>query len=132
MENKDRTIENGYQKYIEYCTYYRLENGYQPRQDMFLSSDGTYRLFYLDEFWEIVKRKPEFRKRFIDVELGAPEPIPVDERNWTELEQIADSIVTEIQDGTYHEDNDNDHYMYEAAMTAIYGGRFWDWFNKNT
>lgn len=132
MENKDRTIDKGYQKYVEYCTQYRFQHSYNPRHDMMALPDGTHRIYYIDEFEEIVKSKPEFRKRFIDVEIGAPDPIPVDERDWNEIEQIAESIVKEIQNGTYHEDNDYDHYMYDAAMTAVYGDKFWDWFNKNT
>lgn len=132
MENKDRIIDKGYQKYVEYCTHYKFQHSYDPRSDMMLLSDGSHRMYYIDEFEELVNRNPEFRKRFIDVEIGAPDPIPVDDRNWNTLESIAESIVKEVQDGSYHEDNDDAHYMYEAALTAIYGDNFWDWFRKNT
>lgn len=44
----------------------------------------------------------------------------------------AQSIVDEIVEWKYHEDNDNAHYLYEATMTALYWKGFRDWFNKNT
>lgn len=42
------------------------------------------------------------------------------------------SIVDEIEAWTYHEDNDDAHYIYEATISAVCKEWFWGRFNKNT
>jgi hypothetical protein len=52
--------------------------------------------------------------------------------DWSGVISNAQYEVDEIEKGTYHEDNDNAHYIYEAVMQAIYGKDYFKWMNENT
>jgi hypothetical protein len=55
-----------------------------------------------------------------------------DSSDLKELIRIFESIHKEIEDETYHQDNDNDHWVYEAAAEALYGPDYFKWFRENT
>lgn len=59
-------------------------------------------------------------------------PPMVSDPDWSGVIATAKSVVDEILNGSYHEDNDDKHYMYEEAMQAVYGKDFFDWMNANT
>jgi len=41
------------------------------------------------------------------------------------IKTVTDGVAESIKTG--YEDDDFKHYVYEAAMTAIYGKEYWDW-----
>lgn len=135
MGNKlplDEKLEKGYQKYVEYCVKYKLEYGYHPRQDMVVDGVDGHRMYHFREFFDLVNRNKKFRERFIPRSPDpVPQPLPEDERDWSEVIRIAKELVDDVVTDKYHSDNDDEHYIYEAAMEAIYGKDFWDWWNKN-
>ncbi len=59
-------------------------------------------------------------------------PKPLDNINWDDVIAHANDIISDIDNGSYHEDNDDTQYMYEGVMTAVFGKDIFDWINKNT
>lgn len=59
-------------------------------------------------------------------------PSPLDEPDYSKLRDLAVSIIDEMVSGEYHEDNDNDHWAYEAMMVAVYGPEIWKWIESLT
>lgn len=68
------------------------------------------------------------------IEVNNVSVIPQVQENisWSALISQAKDIRDEIQDGSYHEDNDNAHYIYETVMLTIFGEDYFKWENKNT
>lgn len=56
-------------------------------------------------------------------------PEPKEEIDWSKLIECVKEGVT-ILDEEGYEQNDFEHYVFEAAMTAVYGDEIWDWWNK--
>ncbi len=52
--------------------------------------------------------------------------------DWNPLIRLAEKRVKAVSNGTYHDDNDDIHFMFELAMKAIYGKDYFVWQNKNT
>lgn len=73
---------------------------------------------------------------FSDAELQAElkrreelAPIPVDEPSYVELRKtIIGGVEQAIKDK--REDEDFEHYVYEVAITAVYGRKYWTWRNQ--
>jgi hypothetical protein len=62
-------------------------------------------------------------------ELGIPRKVA--SPNFGRVEKLCDEFVTNLLQDTIHpDDNDFDHYVFEAAMEAVYGKGFWGWFRK--
>jgi len=55
---------------------------------------------------------------------GPPAPLP--NPDFTDLVQMVMTGVTS-QMAEQYEDEDFKHYVYESAMTAIYGKAIWEW-----
>lgn len=56
-------------------------------------------------------------------------PIPLASPDWQPLiETITSGLARSIKDG--YEDEDFQYYVYEAAMTAVYGDNYFTWRNK--
>lgn len=56
-------------------------------------------------------------------------PTPLDNPDFTKLRAMVIAGVDEtVKD--QHEDDDFEHYVYEAAMEAVFGKGFWEWRNK--
>lgn len=68
---------------------------------------------------ELKRRKEQARKT----------PSPVPDPDWAKLVQTAQKCLADMEQNDYW-DEDNDQYIYEAAMKAIYGPNFFDWFNE--
>lgn len=45
-----------------------------------------------------------------------------------ELKKIVDEHIESVKSGKYHEDDDDAHYIYEAAVEAFYGKEVWELF----
>ena len=69
---------------------------------------------------EIEKRKKE-----------ASKPQPVENPDFSPVLSICEKYIQGIIDGTYHEDNDDIHYMFETCMEVVYGKKIFDWIKKN-
>ena len=54
------------------------------------------------------------------------EPIP--DPNFVTLIDTCLEIVKGVKNG--NSGRDDEFYVFDAAMKAIYGPHFWDWFNK--
>lgn len=57
-------------------------------------------------------------------------PIPLSNPDFTKLRDmiVAEATTTQEKNG---EDDDFSHYVYEAAMEAVYGpDAYWDWVNS--
>lgn len=72
---------------------------------------------------ELVRRK----------EASDTKPIPKHpfEVGWKLLYQICANDIDEHERGE-SEDSDTPHYIYKAAMEAIYGKDVWEWINKHS
>jgi hypothetical protein len=58
-------------------------------------------------------------------------PTPIAQPNFGPLQKmIIESINESIRDKS--EDEDFEHYVHEAAIEAVYGKGFWDWYNKQS
>jgi len=88
-----------------------------------MSISESLNAYSTDELLEELARRKK-------VEATVPKLIEIPDLS-TLISQAKD-IVQEVVDGTWHEDNDDAHYMYEAVMEALYGEKFWNWFNDNT
>jgi hypothetical protein len=70
--------------------------------------------------------KEELAKR----EAPSPKaPMPLEKPNWDALRLMIIEGVAETVENGGHEDDDFAHYVYEAAMEAVYGKDFFIWFN---
>ena len=57
-------------------------------------------------------------------ELNAP-PAPLEKPDFNKLKEL---VVRLVKDEANGEDDDNrDHWIYEAAMDAVYGETYWKW-----
>lgn len=54
-------------------------------------------------------------------------PKQLDRPDFEALKKLCGDYMTFLDSEDYHEDNDYDHYIYEAAMQAIYGEKVWDY-----
>ena len=73
------------------------------------------------------------RVNFIDKVVEEEDrPRPVENPDFSVLISQLENTMDRIVNGDYHEDNDDDHYCWEEAMTAVYGEDVWDWWRKNT
>ena len=52
--------------------------------------------------------------------------------HFNKLIDEAEKIIDSIMEGNYCVDNDNETWIYEAAMESIYGPGIWDWINTYT
>ena len=59
-------------------------------------------------------------------------PIPKEEIDWNNVIDIAKKHVESVDDGTYHEDNDDAAYMFREVLMAIYSRDYFDWENGKT
>jgi len=50
----------------------------------------------------------------------------------SEIISLAKAYIDFVWSDKYHEDNNNEHYMFETVIEAIYGKDIWDKINKVT
>jgi len=59
-------------------------------------------------------------------------PVQLQNMDFTALIEQCQEEIDDVNDGNYSEDSDNIHYMYEAAMMAVFGKDVFKWMNENT
>jgi pentatricopeptide repeat protein len=77
------------------------------------------------------------------MELKAKQSIVMELNEYTDAEKIecfdkihefAYNIISKIRNGDYHEDNDDEHYAFEAVMNVLARegdtDKFWDYYNE--
>ena len=78
----------------------------------------------------------ELGKRGRDVSFSASVvrvcPRPLVEMNWSELVEMVEGHVEAVfkYGWDFAEETDNKHYIYEAAIEAVYGDGIWDVLNR--
>lgn len=73
-----------------------------------------------DELKEEIKRREKEKKC----------PTPRSISDWTIVEKIVKEYVQSVNSDDYCDDNNYDHYIAEAAIEAVYGEKFWEWYNE--
>ena len=63
--------------------------------------------------------------------MEKPIPKRIKDMDFTGLIASATEQIEAIADGTYNEDNDDAHYIYEGLMEIVYGEKIWEYINKN-
>lgn len=66
------------------------------------------------------------RRRKAKEEAAIPKPLAA--QDFTALREVCARYIKELADDEY--DEDTEHYIYEAAMTALYGKKVWDWISE--
>ena len=61
---------------------------------------------------------------------GRPQPLA--EPNYEKLQKLCADLINEMAIGSYHSEQDWRIWIYEEALTAIYGPKIFDWINKNS
>lgn len=85
----------------------------------------------LPQTGDALRRTPEglVLKRFEESEdTGKPTLIPTP--NLAALEKICQQYMDFLDSEEYHEDNDYETYIYEAALEVMYGEKVWEFINK--
>ena len=63
--------------------------------------------------------------------MEKPKQLTEKEIDLTELRNVCQGYIDFIDNyNEYYEDNDNDHYIFEKAMTTIFGKDVFDWINQ--
>lgn len=57
-------------------------------------------------------------------------PFMVARPDFTKVKTILDDLRNQLIEKKYHDDDDTDHYIYEATMEAFYGEGYFNWLNK--
>lgn len=71
----------------------------------------------------------ELAQREKDREEKQRQPIDRSKVDWTDVyETVVYGVTKLIDEGC--EPKDHEHYIYEAAMEAVYGKDVWSWYNK--
>jgi hypothetical protein len=68
----------------------------------------------------------ELSKRAVD---ATKPPAPLEQPSFTDLREMVIAGINKAADERY-QDDDFAHYVYEAAMTAVYGPDFFAWRNR--
>ncbi len=79
--------------------------------------------------YSIDELEAEIARREEPIPTPLPTPLPTPE--WESLRNLCIGHVEEVAEDPYaYDDDDIDHYIYEAAMEAVYGSDIWKWMNK--
>ena len=69
-------------------------------------------------------------KKKAKTKTSIPAQIPLEDINWSSLIAVVTEHVKSYFKDDYHEDNDDDYFIYEAAMTCIFGKDIFKELNK--
>lgn len=69
---------------------------------------------------EIARRKKEVEDK----------PKRISAQNMTILYKTCEEVINDIWSGEYHDDNDDQRYVYEAAMQALFGNDIFEKIKK--
>ena len=72
-----------------------------------------------DELLEEIERRKE----------DIPEKLPKEERDWSTVKTNAAEHLDNIRRGKGRDDDD-EHFIYESVMVALYGKDVWKWINE--
>jgi hypothetical protein len=67
----------------------------------------------------------------VDVTKSIQRPHPVENPDFSGVIKQLEETMDEIVAGTYHSDNDDKQYIWEEAMTIVYGKDIFKWYNEN-
>jgi hypothetical protein len=62
--------------------------------------------------------------------MKIPEQLKDNEINLEKLKKVCNEYLEFLNSDDYYEDNDYDHYIYEAALKCIYGDKIFDFINS--
>lgn len=79
---------------------------------------------------ERLTRNTEMFGDLIEAENPSGAPFMVAKPDFTKVKTILDDLRNQLIEKKYHEDDDTDHYIYEATMEAFYGEGYFNWLNK--
>jgi hypothetical protein len=71
---------------------------------------------------------PDAPKTF--AEINGTRPKPIENPDLTELIKVCEGHFNTLDKGEGGDDNDDDHYIYEEALKAIYGENVFDYVNS--
>ena len=57
-------------------------------------------------------------------------PVPKGITDFSKVAEMVINHVNSMNTDEYHEDNDDKHYIYKAAIEAVYGKDVWKWINE--
>ncbi len=79
---------------------------------------------------QLLLQKEAIEKELAKIsDIGNIKPAMILNRDYTKLENMVESVMKEIEEDDYNEDND--HYIYECVMETFYGPDVWKWINNN-
>ena len=68
----------------------------------------------------------------VDVTKEVQRPTPVENPDFSSLIEILEESMNEIVAGSYNSNNhDDEHFVWEEAMQAVYGDDVFDWWKAN-
>lgn len=70
-------------------------------------------------------------QKFIQENKNLEIPIPLVNPDFSPLIEMAKNHIDTIA-GDGFEDENSDHWFYEAVMECVYGKKVWVWINKNS
>lgn len=59
--------------------------------------------------------------------MNTPQPLP--NPDFAELIKACKEYIEVLDDEEIHEDSDDNHYIFEAALEAVFGADVWKWIN---
>ena len=59
-------------------------------------------------------------------------PKALENIDWSSVIEQAQAHLDYVESPDYHEDNDNDHYLFEEVMMTVFGRDIFDWINEQT
>jgi hypothetical protein len=62
------------------------------------------------------------------IEAMMPRPKQIEEPSLSALKKACKEYIDSLADGEY--DREDEHYIYEAAMEAMYGKEVWEYINS--
>lgn len=76
------------------------------------------------------KKELELQLELVNKEIDK-ESIPKvkDYIDWTPVINIAKEMIDEMSEGDYYDCRDDEHFLYEAVMTSMYGDDVFEWIN---
>lgn len=60
--------------------------------------------------------------------IATPEALP--NPDFTELIKVCKEYIEDMDNEDFHEDDDDQHYIFEAALEAVFGKDVWKWVNQ--
>ena len=63
---------------------------------------------------------------------GKKRPQQIVQPNWSNVIATVEASLDEMEKKDSYFDEDNEHYVWEEVCKALYGDKFFDWFNKTS